>query len=39
MLENIKVNSEKPNLYISDEDWDNFTQDRKINNLLELIND
>jgi CRISPR-associated protein Cpf1 len=26
MLKNIKANSEKPNLYISDEDWDYFLE-------------
>jgi len=26
MLERIEKNFEKPNLYVSDIDWDNFTQ-------------
>ena len=36
MLENIKVNSERPNLFISNSDWDKYLWRKKIS-LLDII--
>jgi CRISPR-associated protein Cpf1 len=37
MLNNIEANFEKPNLYVSDEDWDNYLWNFQLNNILQVI--
>jgi hypothetical protein len=38
MLRNIRTNPEKPNLYVSDQDWDRFVRNKKTT-LLDIINE